>query len=491
MHCQFVRFASFAVVFISAALLIAADAPRKTNVLFIAVDDLRPELACYGQSHMRTPNIDRLAAQGVVFERAYCQQAVCNPSRASLLSGCRPETTKVVANNQPLRKLMPDVLTLPQHFKNHGYHTASVGKIFHHSATEPGDDPLAWSEPSFYNAPRTKSWHTPESLEVIRRRPQELAAAGKPTNAKAARRGPPFEAADVSEDMYPDGGIAERAIETLRRVKNQPFFLGVGFLKPHLPFCCPRKYFDLYPASGITLAANGVAPVGAPEAALHNWYELRTYGTVPLSGLISDELALNMIRAYRACVSFVDAQVGRVLDELERLELAENTVVVFFGDHGYHLGENGVWTKMTNFELGTRVPLIVRVPGISAGQRTAALVELVDLYPTLAEVCGLSQPEHLEGTSLVPLLKEPARAWKSAVFSEYTRPGGLRGRTVRSARYRYTEWTDANGESQGCEFYDHQDDPQENRNLVDDAGQRTAITEHEKLLQAGWRAAVP
>ncbi len=408
-----------------------------------------------------------------------------------MLSGCRPGTTKVVANNINLRTMMPDVVTLPQHFKNHGYHTASIGKIYHVEG-EVTDDPLAWSEPSYEHAPGKKSWYTKESEQIIRERPKVLAAAGLQSDNKAARRGPPYEGADMPDDAYADTSVADRAIETLGRVKDQPFFLAVGFHKPHLPYCCPKKYFDLYPLDEIDLPDNRYLPRGAPAIAGHDWYELRSYGSVTLEGPITDDMARRLIQGYRACVTYMDAQVGRVLDELDRLKLADDTIVVFWGDHGYHLGENDVWTKMTNFELGTRVPLIARVPGKAGGQRSRGLVELVDIYPTLAECCGLPLSEHLEGSSFAPLMGDPDRIWKKAVFSEYTRRGnkGI-GYSVRTERYRYNEWFDMEGKPIGRELYDQKTDPQENENLADDEDRSTLVARMAKTLHAGWRKAIP
>ncbi|MBI5397445.1 MAG: sulfatase [Verrucomicrobia bacterium] len=468
-----------------APLVAVYAAEEKLNVLFIVADDLRPELGCYGAAHIQSPNVDRLAARGLLFERAYCQQAVCNPSRASVLSGCRPDTTRVMANNKFLRPMMPDVVTLPQHFKSNGWHTVSLGKVFHHSEREPGDDPQSWTEPSWYRGP-SGHWHAKESDEFIKRL-KKLPAKEQPKLI----RGPPFEAANEPDDVYPDGQIAVKAIETLRRLKDKPFFLAVGFVKPHLPFTCPQKYWNLYPADTIKLPANYHPPKGAPEPALHNWYELRTYGGVPATGGIPDAMALNLIRGYRACVSFVDAQVGRVLDELDRLGLRDKTIVILWGDHGYHLGENGIFTKMTNFELGTRAPLIVSAPKQkTAGQRTGALVEFVDIYPTLAEVCGLALPKHLEGVSLKPLLDDPQRAWKKAAFSQYLRPGKdkVMGCSVRVDRWRYTEWVNGKNENVGVELYDHQNDPAENVNVAGDSASKATVAGLAKLLHDGWRA---
>ncbi|MBL9142518.1 MAG: sulfatase [Verrucomicrobiaceae bacterium] len=458
----------------------------KPNVLLIMTDDLRPDLGCYGAKQIHSPNIDKLAASGMLFERAYCQVAVCNCSRSSLLSGCRPDTTGVFDNQHFLRPNMPDVLTLPQLFKNNGWHSMSLGKIFHHSEKEPGDDPQSWSEPSWYHAETYRSWFTQESNDMIK---------GLKQSGSKLSRGPPFEASNEPDDVYPDGQIAAKAIETLQRLKTmeKPFFLGVGFLKPHLPFTCPQKYWDLYPPETIKLPDNYFPPKNVPEPAMHNWYELRTYGGVPAKGGIPGAMALNLIRGYRACTSFVDAQIGRVLDELDRLGLRENTIVVLLGDHGYHLGENGIFTKMTNFELGTHTPLIVSAPGQKAGQRTKALVEFVDLYPTLAELCGLSLPKHLEGKSFAPLFDKPEQAWKQAVFSQYLRPGKppIMGRSIRTEQWRYTEWVNAKKESAGVELYDEQGDPEENENVAGDARHAAVITELSRRLHEGWKAATP
>ena len=475
----------------SFALLHSSFAAQPLNVLFIAVDDLRPELGCYGAAHMKTPHLDRLASQGMLFERAYCQVAVCNPSRSSVLSGTRPDTTGVLDNQHFMRPNMPDVISLPQHFKNHGYTSLSLGKIFHHSEREPGDDPQSWSEPSWYHGEPFKHWFTQESLEYVKQL-KALPKAQQPKKLRAA----PFEAADEPDASYPDAQTAAKAIETLQRLKAEakPFFLGVGFVKPHLPFTCPQKYWDLYPETSIQLAANAQRPKAAPEPAFHNNYELRSYGTVPENGPISDAMALKLIRGYRACVSFMDAQLGRVLDELDRLGLRENTLIVLWGDHGYHLGENGLFTKMTNFEQGTRVPLLVSHPGMkTAGKRTRALVELVDLYPTLAQLCDLPLPKHLEGTSFAPLLENPDQPWKKAAFSQYLRTGKPphTGRSLRTDRWRYTEWHDLKGKPTGVELYDELKDPQETVNLANDPTHAQTVKQLAAQLQSGWKAAQP
>lgn len=472
----------FTLFLASAFFICLSSSAAPLNVLFIAVDDLRPELGCYGAAHMKTPHLDRLASQGMTFERAYCQVAVCNPSRSSVLSGTRPDTTGVLDNQHFMRPNMPDVISLPQHFKNHGYTSLSLGKIFHHSEREPGDDPQSWSEPAWYHGEPYKHWFTQESLDYVKRL-KVLPKEKQPKQLRAA----PFEAADEPDASYPDAQTAAKAIETLQRLKAEakPFFLGVGFVKPHLPFTCPQKYWDLYPEASIQLAANAQRPKGAPEPAFHNNYELRSYGTVPENGPISDAMALKLIRGYRACVSFMDAQLGRVLAELDRLGLRENTLIVLWGDHGYHLGENGVFTKMTNFEHGTRVPLLVSHPGMTtAGQRSKALVELVDLYPTLAQLCDLPLPKHLEGISFAPLLDNPDQPWKKAAFSQYLRPGKppIMGRSLRTDRWRYTEWRDLKGKASGVELYDELNDPQESANLASDPAHAATVKQLSKLM---------
>ncbi|WP_395744344.1 sulfatase-like hydrolase/transferase [Prosthecobacter sp.] len=471
-------------IFLFFLLSLSSLTAAQPNVLFIMADDLRAELGCYGAKHIHSPNIDKLAASGTLFERAYCQVSVCNPSRSSLLGGVRPDTTGVLDNQHFLRPQLPEIVTLPQHFKNNGWHSLSLGKIFHHSEREPGDDPQSWSEPSWYHGIPDRSWflkETDEKLKAIKKLPAD--------KRPKLVRGPPYEAADEPDDVYSDAKTAAKAIETLQRLKDmgKPFFLGVGFHKPHLPFTCPQKYWDMYPADTIRLPDNYKPSPDVPAPALHNWYELRTYGDVPPAGGIPGAMALNLIRGYHACTTFVDAQIGRVLDELDRLGLRENTVVVLLGDHGYHLGENGIFTKMTNFELCTRAPLIVSAPGRKPGQRTRALVEFVDIYPTLAELCGLQLPSHLEGTSFAPLLVNPEQKGKRAVFSQYLRTGKEKfmGRSVRTDRWRYTEWKNMKDELVGTELYDEHSDPHENHNLVKDATHAETLAAMAKQLHEG------
>ena len=323
---------------------------NKMNVLFIAVDDLRPQLGCYGQNFVQSPNIDQLAAEGVLFERAYCQQAVCAPSRSSVLSGCRPDTTTIYDLQTPLRSVMPDVLSLPQHFKQHGYETRSIGKIYHHRS----DDLQGWTAEPYVSTGdwKGRGYLTDEAMEVIERTDALLTAEG------STRRGlgPAFEAADVPDNAYHDGKDADQAIKTLNELRDQPFFLAVGFHKPHLPFNAPKSHWDRYDREALPLALNTSAPENVTEYSLTEFGELRGYFGMPKEGPIPEDLARTLVHGYCACVSYMDAQVGRVLDEVERLGLKDNTVVILWGDHGWKLGEHGSWCKHTNFDIDTPCP---------------------------------------------------------------------------------------------------------------------------------------
>ena len=377
----------------------AADPPQK-NVLFVAVDDLRIELGCYGADHIKTPNIDQLARQGLLFERAYCQQAICAASRISLLTSYRPDTTKIYDLNHPLNQTIPDAMSMPRYFKENGYKTVSLGKIYHHQT----DDKAYWDVLDSCGQP---AYAAPETLAMVDRKLAE--GKSKKLKGKELRgftKGPAFECGDVSDSTYTDGVIADIAIEQLRQKDARPLFLAVGFKKPHLPFVAPKKYWDLYDPSEIAVPSRQ-RPANAPDAAFTDWGELRAYQGMPETGFCSDEETRTLIHGYRACVSYIDAQLGRVLDELDQQGLREDTIIVLWGDHGWKLGDYGTWCKHTNFELDTHVPLIYSGPGIPRGVRSKALVEYVDIYPTLADWCGIGVPEHCEGLSMLPLFSDP------------------------------------------------------------------------------------
>ncbi|MCX6950798.1 MAG: sulfatase [Verrucomicrobia bacterium] len=394
----------------------------RPNVLFIAVDDLRTNLGCYGDAVATTPNIDALATRGGRFTRAYCQESVCNPSRQSLLTGRRPDTIRVWDLKTHFRQTSPGVVTLPEHFKTHGYFAQSFGKIFH------GEAPMA--DP--------RSWSVPEQLEYIAKRDDyQLPENREPRRTQKAAA---TEFQGESDDDYPDGKVAAGAVAALRGFATtrtgQPFFLAVGFMKPHLPFTAPKRYWDLYDRVAIPPPAQPAPPRGAPALALHDSTELRGYYDMP------------KVEAFTAAAtSFTDAQVGRVIAELTRVGLAANTIVVLWSDHGFHLGEHGLWAKTTNYESDTRVPLIFARPGTATGGTACpSLVELLDVFPTLVDLCGLPPPSGLEGVSLKTWLDHPAAPGRPAAFSQFPRPWTYRaepahmGYAVRTATHRYVEW---------------------------------------------------
>ena len=473
-----------------AAEAIAQGGRSKTNVLFVIVDDLRCEIGCWGYDYMVTPHLDRLAATGTRFTRAYCQQALCHPSRNSVLSGLRPDALMGRAHASFYREARPDIVSLPQHFKNHGYYTRSLGKVLHHNGlgpdrVEPQYDPISWSEPMFW--PKTGIYALKPEVWT-RCQIERNSGIGIPKDQKSLT-----ECADVPDDAYRDGMVASEAIKTLERVKDRPFFLAIGFYKPHTPFAAPQKYWDLYDPNEIQLATNPEPPVDAPkEATMYDWRYIRNFRGCPDEGPMPDDMARHLLHAYYASISYMDAQLGRVLDELDRLGLAGSTAVVLWSDHGYQMGEHGIWGKHTNFEDAVLTPMIVRNPGQKQpGAACSALVELVDVYPTLCDLADLELPEHLEGASFLPLLDQPQRHWKSAAFSQYPR-GNVMGRSMRTDRYRYTRWRRVrDGRVTGRELYDHNTDPEENTNVATDPRHRAIISRLETELQSGWKSALP
>jgi iduronate 2-sulfatase len=447
------------------AVASAAQGATKPNVLFIAVDDLRPELACYGKKHIQSPNIDRLAETGFLFERAYCMVPTCGASRASLMTGLRPARERFVSFSTNAENEVPEITTLNTHFKNNGYHTVSNGKVFHHSQ----DNARGWSEEAWKPANNGLSYRLEENQKFAKE--------------NVEKRGPPLEAADAPDEDYPDGQIAAKAIEDLRRLKDkeEPFFLAVGFYKPHLPFVAPKKYWDFYDHDSIHLPANYHPPKDAPKEAVHNSGELRKYAGVPAKGPVSDEMARNLIHGYYACVSFTDAQVGKVLDELERLGLAENTIVILWGDHGWNLAEHTMWCKHSCFETSMHAPLIVRAPGVTqGGQRAGALTEFIDIYPSLCDLAGLPLPDHLHGESFVPTLKNPTLRGKPAAIGRFKA-----GDTIRTDQYRFSEYTKSSGEFTSRMLYDHQHDPDENTNISELTEQAEAVKKLTAELHQG------
>ena len=483
------RFATcFQLLWLIAFSATAAPGP---NVIFIAVDDLRPELGCYGAAHVHSPHIDRFAASAVRFERAYCQVAVCNPSRVSLLTGLRPDTSRVWDLVTRFRHTVPAVVTLPQHFKQHGYHAVSFGKIFHN----PWPDNASWSEPHAW--PKDARLWSDAAKARLRDFRAQMKADGRSEAAIRRMRAPATEIVDLPDGEHIDGAIADQAIAALKRLakRQQPFFLAAGFVRPHLPFVVPRKYWDLYDREKIPLAANEFLPRGAPGFAMNTMYELRDYMDYadtpgPFGGTLTEAQRRELKHGYLASVSLIDAQVGRLLDELERLKLADNTIVVLWSDHGWKLGEHNSWCKQTNHEIDTRVPLLIRAPGARAnGSATRSFAELLDLYPTLCELAGLSTPKHVEGVSLKPVLEDPAARVRDAAFSQFRRRDGKRelmGYAMRTEQSRYVEWLDRGSLTVVArELYDHRDDAGENENIAE------AVREKARELSRALWAALP
>lgn len=488
-----------------------ASGAEPPNILFIAVDDLKPMLGCYGDKTIRTPHIDDLASKGTVFLNAHCQQAVCAPSRASLLTGLRPDSTRVWDLKTKIRDENPDVVTLPQYFKQHGYTAVGTGKIFDFRSVEghTRDDPASWSRPYvvFPGKPDLESGVLNKAfVQEVRR----LKADGvKGAQLKKALGGtPPVEIdQDVSDDVYDDGRIANTGIDLLKELSSAdaPFFLAVGFKKPHLPFVAPKRYADLYRRDQFKPHPVRERPDGAPKYHWQPGWELRNgsyRGVPPLDdpAPVSDEMQVSLIHGYHACVSYIDEQIGRLVSALEASGKAGNTVVVLWGDHGWHLGDHGMWCKHTNYEQSTRSPLIIVDLRNETGQRAAAPVEFIDIYPTLSELAGLPVPDVLQGVSLVPILQDPSASVKPVAVSQFTRhvgPGEGMGYAYRDGRYRYIEWVhvDFRGGKRGGtvvdrEFYDYEVDPRETRNLVNDPEYADEVARLEHIA-ASFRAVAP
>lgn len=481
----------FCIVLLIQAFNSYANADEPPNILFIGVDDLRPELKCYGASQMQTPNIDRLSAQGVRFDRAYCQQAVCLPSRISLLTGLRPDSTGVHDLQTHFRDTIPDVVTLPQILGNAGYHTIGMGKVYH------DEQPAEWNEWIDVKAvSNPQTYHLETTVADLKKR--EVEANSKKLKGKAKRqflKGPSVESAARPDTDYEDGAMTQIAIEKLKSVKatnGKPFFMTIGYRKPHLPLVAPKKYWELYSRANIKLPDNYFLPEDAPKIALSTWGELRSFSDIPESGPLPKDKALELIHGYYASVSFVDAQIGLLLDTLKAEGLDKNTVVVLWSDHGWKLGEHAMWCKHTNFEIDARVPLIVRLPGSDSSNRSSdAMVELVDLYPTLCEFAGVKIPDRCEGKSLVPILRlQEDLGWREHALSQYKRSrksgGDIVGYSIKSQKGRYTEWINSEtGKTQAIEYYDHEKDPSENRNVY------TKLSKEESsLLAKRLRAAI-
>lgn len=466
---------------------------QKPNILFIAVDDLRTELGCYGNQQIISPNIDKLASEGLVFNRTYCQQAICMASRASIMSGLRPDTLQIY-NCESLEKDAPGILTLDQHFENNGYKIWAAGKIYHHGIdydVQFGDD--------YVNVKTDqvgRGYLSAEAINVVEEYDEWYR---ENRNQGGGGRGPAFEWPDVPDNAYHDGKMTDLAIEEFATLKNdeKPFFMAVGYKKPHLPFNAPKKYWDLYDVEKIEQADNPFMPKDVSQYFNYNFGELRNYAGIPKGNeKFDEELNKTLKHGYYACVSYIDAQIGRLLDGLKENGLDKNTIVILWGDHGWKLGEHGMWCKHTQFELDNHVPMLLKVPGQkSAGSKTNALVEFVDIYPSLCELAGLELPAHLQGTSFAPLVANPDKKWKEGALSYWplnrTNPDKVvMGYTVQTNRYRYTEWIrESTGELMANDLFDHQTDPDENISIAANPENEDLIGELSQLLNKGkgWK----
>ncbi|MCE5326346.1 MAG: sulfatase [Planctomycetaceae bacterium] len=452
---------------------------KKYNVLFIPVDDLRPQLGCYGHKQMKSPNIDALAGRGVLFKKTYCQVPVCGASRASLLTGLRPNESRFNDWASWAEKDAPGVVTLAKWFKQNGYHTVGNGKVFHNSP----DCKDGWSEEHYSPTIGWPGYRKPESTAMV---------ASERKKGKPMCFGMPYEADDCKDNEYPDGQIADKTIADLRRLakSDKPFFIACGLTKPHLPFLAPKKYWDMYEADKLVLADNPNLPKNAPgPLTTYQWKELRgQYAGTPKRGPVSADLNRKLVHGYYACVSYIDSLVGQIIAELDKLGLRDNTIVILWGDHGWFLGEHGFWCKQVCMDLGYHAPMMISGPGIKPGV-TEGLTEFVDMYPSLCDLAGIPQPPHLEGLSFAPLLQDPKRPWKKAIFSRYPSPDGD---GVCDGRFVYTRYT-FHGRQEGHMLYDHENDPKENVNVVADPKYADVVKRLQPLVTGGakWWKVLP
>jgi iduronate 2-sulfatase len=448
----------------------------KPNVLFIAVDDLTSTLGCYGNQLAKTPNFDRLSEMGVQFNRAYCQLPLCNPTRASVLTGLRPDEIGVYDLDRHFRDEVPDVITLPQLFRKNGWWAGRVGKLYHYNVpagigTNGLDDPLSWDE-----VRNPKGRDTEEEMLITNAEPQKKISAALS-----------WLQADGKDEEQTDGMIANIAIDLIKKNKNRPFFLGVGFFRPHTPYVAPKKYFDVYPIESMKLPYSPPDDrMDIPPAAFAHNNPIPNYG-------LEDSVCLEAMQAYYASVSFVDTQLGKILDTITEEGLLDNTIIVLWSDHGYHLGEhNGVWQKRTLFEESASAPLIIYNPlAAGNGVKRDQIVEYVDIYPTIAELCNLPIPGKQDGRSLVPLLQNPKQKWHGTAFTQILRPGNgnpFMGRSIRTDRWRYTDWDEG---KLGEELYDHEADANEFKNLAKDPQYKEVILELRSILDTKVSGSVP
>ncbi len=488
----------------------AAEKKDPPNILFIAVDDLKPMLNCYGESQIISPNIDALAANGTMFMKNYCQQAVCGPSRASLLTGLRPDKTGVWDLKTRMRDVHPDILALPQYFRMNGYTTVAFGKIYDPRCVDDQYDEPSWTVPYI----RDPDFELPKGIKEPmfgHYQDPETRAKGEALMKEAAEKGlrnyqqkkyglerlkPVTESADVPDNAYYDGMMNDHAMAELEKLagENKPFFLAVGYKKPHLPFVSPKKYWDLYDRDKIDVAVWQKWSKNGPAIAYHKNGEIHSYTDI---GWVDDKIPIEkqkeIIHGYYAAVSYIDALIGELTAKLKELGLANNTIIILWGDHGWHLGDHGLWAKHSNFEQATRAPLIIDAPNMKKGLKINTPTDFIDIFPTLCELSGLDIPEQLEGTSLVPILSGEKSRVKEFALSQYPRWNHSMGYSLRTDRYRYTAWYgDGYLSTQpydgkkliARELYDYQTDPNETVNLVDDPAYKKIADELSAKLVA-------
>lgn len=490
---------------------------KKMNILFIPVDDLKPLLSNYGETQMKTPNFDRLAKMGVTFTNAHVQYAVCGPSRASVMTATYPDHTKVWDLHTDFRKSAPDLISMPEYLISQGYETNAIGKIYHKGSAAEGHDGKSWSVPHIqpknfdpeYGEPIFWTYQNEETKSKMNELIDEATAKGKGAGGLRGyvfnRLKPTVEHEDVSDEAYQDGIYTQTAIEQLQMLskKDKPFFLGVGFQKPHLPFVAPQKYWDMYDEKDIKLAEFQQLAKNSPRVAYHNYGELRSYSDIDdnydIGDIINEDKQRELIHGYYACVSYIDAQLGKLLDELERLDLMDNTVIALWGDHGWHLGDHTEWCKHSNFEQATRIPMMLAGPGVAKGIQVDQPVELLDIFPTIFELAHVSNSPQAEGVSLVPMLDgdDSTDLKKEYAFSQFGRGKDKMGYTIRTDRYRYTEWFEDDYRSYkkldedkiiAKELYDYKDDPLEKESYIGqkkyaEAEKELRLKLHEKLEQ--------
>ncbi|MCB4807078.1 sulfatase [Tamlana sp. 62-3] len=492
---------------------------KQPNILFLSIDDLRPDLGVYGNTEIKTPNIDALAKQSMVMLNTHSQSAVCAPSRASTMLGYRPDSTRVWHLGDKFREINPNAVTMPQYFKKAGYYTVNIGKIFHNYMP----DSVSWDEPDLkpypYNTKPYKNrdaetyYYSPEALEIQKRDREALLEKrkGKKVYGDGWNRGPAIESADAPDSLYYDAMQTQLALQTIDKIKDksEPFFLGLGYFRPHLPFVVPKKYWDLYPKGSVSPAANPKLPENAPVMVSNSNYELRAYNHPHKIGRPEDEplpedYADTLKRGYFASVSFIDACVGKLIEGLKERGLYENTIIVLWGDHGWKLGDHNGWGKMTNFYIDTHVPLIIKQAHQKEGKRIEALTELVDIFPTLCDVSNVGKANYFQGTSLTPLFENPELEWKDAVFSQFRRRAKVSkdgneymGYSMQTKTYHYIEWYTWNNETKqkgkyaARELYNHDVDPTETVNVANYPEYKKTVEELSVKLAEGWRAAVP